>query len=118
LKNALKVFRAGPTIALDARRTNGEEIVKIDGIFGPEHQKLSKGKGDVSKSKDSAAASIFGEQDAEHVKAEQALLRAAMAAEPVNPKAVEEARELLASGGLDTPEAARRAAQRLLSDGL
>jgi hypothetical protein len=92
--------------------------VRIEGTFGPEHQKLSNGKGDVSKSKHASAESIFGDSDAEHVKAEQALLRAAMAAEPVNPKAVEEARELLASGGLDTPEAARRAAQRLLSDGL
>jgi hypothetical protein len=91
--------------------------VRIEGTFGPEHQKLSKGKDGVGKSKDTAQ-SIFGETDAEHVKAEQALLRAAMAAEPVNTKAIEEARELLNSGALDTPEAARRVARRLLTDGL
>jgi hypothetical protein len=105
-----------PTIGVSEETEKA--TVRIDGTFGPEHHKLPKGKDDVSKSKDATpAASIFGD-DAEHVRAEQALLRAAMAVEPVNHKAVEEARELLASGALDTPEAARRAAQRLLADGL
>jgi len=45
-------------------------------------------------------------------------VRAAMAAEDINEQAVAEARRLLASGQLDTPEAARRAAEALVNHGI
>ena len=45
-------------------------------------------------------------------------VRAAMAAEEVDGQAVAEARKLLQSGQLDTPEAARRAAEALLMVGI
>lgn len=42
----------------------------------------------------------------------------ALAADDVNLEAVAEARRLLGAGELDTPEATRRAAERILSDGI
>ena len=46
------------------------------------------------------------------------LIRRAAAAEEVNTSAVNEARKLLDAGLLDTPEAAMRAAEAILSKGL
>lgn len=96
--------------------------MRIDGTMGPEYLNLPSGEGKSSKSK------IFGNPDSsskgakidsghEHVSAHKSLIQAALAAEEVNSKAVAEARQLLESGQLDTPEAAERAARNMLDLG-
>ena len=69
-----------------------------------------------SKANPSAADSVSSElqlkgQDAAYIKA-------ALACDEVNSQAVKEARQLLQSGQLDTPEAIRNAAATILSTGI
>ncbi len=45
-------------------------------------------------------------------------IRAAMAADEINLQAVAEAKELLESGRLDSPQAARRAAEAIIRQGI
>jgi hypothetical protein len=90
--------------------------VRIDGIIGPEYFNMPNDKSGPGKSKE-ASTSKAGESDMELVQAHKSLIRAAMVAEDVDKNAVNEARQALQSGQLDTPEAARRAAIAMLARG-
>ncbi|MCD4823775.1 MAG: hypothetical protein K8S55_04155 [Phycisphaerae bacterium] len=95
--------------------------MRIDGSIGPEHLNLPNGKPKptAGKSKSSAAKAASPEVigDSQRVSAHQSLIQEAIAAEEVNQEAVEAARLALASGELDTFEAARRAAEAMLDFG-
>ena len=94
--------------------------MRIDGTHGLEPQGLPEGNpslpktphpGDVDQAQSSAEDIIVS-------RSHEPYIRQAMAAEEVNTQAVAEARKLLRSGQLDTPEAARRAAQAILRLGI
>ncbi len=65
-----------------------------------------------------ADAGSAGESAAEITAAKPALVRQAAAAPEVNAQAVAEARRLLQAGQLDTPQAARAAAEAILTRGV
>jgi hypothetical protein len=76
----------------------------------PERQDLApRAPGPANKERPDGPASVY-HADAAH----QAYVQKALAAEQVDHQAVAEARKLLASGQLDTPEAADRAAEAIL----
>jgi hypothetical protein len=90
--------------------------VRIDGTIHPEHLNPNgKPLGSKSRASESRGADAGGALD--RASTQQPLIQAALAAEEVNVKAVEEARKALQNGELDTPEAARRAAEAILDLG-
>lgn len=92
--------------------------MRIEGFIGPEYSNLPGGKTSSSKSKAGHSGSMGQTDGAKLVSAHESLIQAAVAAEEVNVRAVEEARAMLESGQLDTPEAARRVAESLVDLGL
>ena len=94
--------------------------MRIDGTYGTEPCGPPGGKGDSGKS--SSPAGVYkpmGDGDDLTVNSSlEPLVSKARAAEEVNLKAVEEAKGALSSGQLDTPEAIRRAAERILDLGI
>ena len=95
----------------------GANSVRIDGAYIPDPRKQREERADqVRESVGSQASSSAG--GAELVLSQQRLISEAVAAAEVRAKAVEEARNLLQTGQLDTPEAAERAAVAILERGL
>jgi len=92
-------------------------------INGPQCR-APNGASNLSDAPKAAGASQSGDQanaaqpDAEVVSTNIEYIRRALAGEDVDAKAVAEARALLSSAKLDTPEAARRAAESILKHGL
>jgi hypothetical protein len=91
--------------------------VRIDGISNPEHLNCPNGKTSASKSKSSDARGADAGGGAGQ-SAQQSLIETALAVNDVNTQAVEEARKALLSGELNSPEAARRAAEAILDQGV
>jgi len=102
----------------DAIGPTGAPAVRIDGTYGvgpnvsPEE---TEAKAESLQGQYLGEASRNG---AEVISSQERLIAAAAAGEDVNGKAVEEARALLEAGQLDTPRAARRAAEAILRMGL
>lgn len=94
--------------------------MRIDGMnHGTmEHLNGPNGKASACTSKSSDARGADAGDGAGRTSAQQSLIEAAGAVKDVNPQAVEEARNALRSGELDTPEAARRAAEAILEQGV
>lgn len=92
--------------------------MRIDGISNPEHLNCPNGKASASKSKSSDARGADAVGGAGRTSARQSLIEAALAVKDVNTQAVEEARKALLSGELDSPQAARRAAETILDEGV
>jgi hypothetical protein len=91
--------------------------VRIDGTYGPAPRKAAEDRqAKAGRPEGASAGQVAG--GAEVVSSHEPLIAAATATEEVNTAAVEEARALLQSGQLDTPEAAGRAAQAILDLGL
>jgi hypothetical protein len=101
---------------IDIRKVTAMEI------NGPQSQPPN-GASNVGDAPKAAGASPSGDQtsaarpDAEVVSTNIEYIRRAQAGEDVDAKAVAEARALLSSGKLDTPQAARRAAENILKHG-
>ena len=77
----------------------------------------SGGAARKARSADSRPAATTEQADMLNA-ASQPYIRKAAASEEVNLQAIAEAKKLLASGELDTPAAAQRAAERILSTGI
>lgn len=93
--------------------------VRVDGTYNLGPRKAAEEKD--AKAPGTTSAPAAGPADAggaQVVLSQEKLISAASAAPQVNAQAVAEARALLESGQLDTPEAANRAAQRILDLGL
>lgn len=94
--------------------------MRIDGTNGlppqgtPEPAQPSQ---KLPRPSDSADAKVGGD-DLQIRSSLDPYVRAALAGEEVDEQAVAEARRLMESGQLDSPEAARRAAEALLRDGI
>lgn len=91
--------------------------MRIDGTTGSELINLPGGEGKFSKTKTSNSQGAAVEKGLEHISSQKLLIQEALGATEINHKAVEEARALLESGQLDTPEAAKRAAQNIIDIG-
>ena len=92
--------------------------MRIDGIINPEHLNCPNGKASATTSKSSDARGADAGGGVGRSSAQQSLIDVANAVDDVNVQAVEAARKALLSGELDSPEAARRAAQAILDHGL
>ena len=94
--------------------------MRIDGTYGLESHGAGEDKSARSRgaADEAARGGAAASQDLVVVSSQGRLIEAASACEDVNTRAVEEARALLAAGRLDTPEAARRAANAILDLGL
>lgn len=92
--------------------------VRIDGTYSVGSHKAPDEKGPKAPGADEKAAGADSAGSLEVISSQERLIAAAAAVEDVNVQAVEEARTLIASGQLDTPEAARRAAQAIVDLGL
>jgi hypothetical protein len=93
-------------------------MVRIEGANGAQPQGLPAGEPALPKA--SRPGPGGAEQPADHAQirpVESSYVREAAAAEQVDRTAVAEARKLLQEGKLDTPEAARRAAEALVDLG-
>lgn len=91
--------------------------MRIDGLNGSELMNLPGGKGKSDKTKTPAPKAMAVDNGHEHISSQKSLIQAALAANDVNSKAVAEARVLLESGQLDTPESIKRAAQNIINIG-
>ncbi|RKY23863.1 MAG: hypothetical protein DRP83_08545 [Planctomycetota bacterium] len=95
--------------------------MRIDGQIGYEYPKPLGGEEKPSRSKlpgpEQAATQGSGKGE-QLAPGQRSLIQAALAVEDVDTAAVAEAKELLESGQLDTPEAARRAAKNMIERGL
>lgn len=91
--------------------------MRIDGTIHPEPFRGPAGKAPTSKSKPGASGGAGASADTGADTIRSGLVALAMSAPHVNAQAVEEARRALAAGELDTPEAARRAAEAILDKG-
>ncbi len=91
-------------------------------IDGPNNRtdflNLPGGDGKSSKAATSDPKALAVDSGLEHISSQQSLIQDALAASEVNSKAVEEARKMLESGQLDTPEAIKRAAKNMIDLGL
>jgi len=94
--------------------------VRIDGTFGTESCGPAGGKDESGKL--STPAGVYkpmsGGDDLTVNASLEPLVSKALAADEVNSQAVEEAKQALGAGQLDTTEAVRRAAQTILDLGL
>jgi hypothetical protein len=97
----------------------GAAKVRIDGTYNLEPRKAGEDKdAKAAGARAAAASAATGAGGAQVVLSQEKLISAASAAPEINAQAVAEARALLESGQLDTPEAAQQAAQRILDLGL
>ena len=96
----------------------GAKAVRIDGTYGLDPHRAAEEKDAKAQDVRAEVAGQLPTDAAEVVPSQQRLIAAAKAAEEVNLQAVEESRRLLEAGELDTPEAADRAARRILDLGL
>lgn len=96
----------------------GPGRVRIDGTYGMGPQKAAEDREAKTGAAQGGLANQAAGNGAEVVSSQERLIAAASAIEDVNVRAVAEARALLRSGRLDTPESARRAAQGILQLGL
>jgi hypothetical protein len=93
--------------------------VRIDGTYGLEPRKAAEEKdAKAPGAKGAAAPAPAAAGGAQVVWSQEKLISAASAAPEIDAQAVAEARALLESGQLDTPQAAYRAAQRIVDLGL
>lgn len=98
----------------------GAHRVRIDGTCGvephgaPDERVPGAAKGPQGSASEAASQQAGG---LEVIPSQKHLIAAAAASEDVDARAVEEARAVLRSGQLDTPEAAARAAQALVDLG-
>jgi hypothetical protein len=93
--------------------------VRIDKTNGYEPQGLPTSGRPTAKPGKPAAAGVNEDVDGAQIDlTSAALARQAASSADVNAAAVQEAKQLLQSGQLDTPEAIRRAAQAILTTGL
>lgn len=93
--------------------------MRIQGHPNTEYlNRLEEQKKSSSKTSAGQTGGAGKSDSAEAAKVNDSLIQAALSAPEVDAKAVEDARRALQSGELDTPEAARRAAERLLNLGL
>jgi len=91
--------------------------MRIDGTSGPQ-QPLPRGEPSLPKpARPLPAGAQPAEKDAQIRAADSSYVQKAMAGEGIDRAAVAEARRLLEAGQLDTPEAARRAAEAILDRG-
>ena len=95
-----------------------EPTVRIDGTHRPERMNLPEAVTPTGKPAASASVGPSGAAAASEPPKVEAHLQTyvdqAKEAREVNLQAIEEAKKLLASGTLDTPDAIRRAAQALM----
>ncbi len=93
--------------------------MRIDGIEGQHPQRpdnQSSPKGPAPEHTDASAGKAV---DSSGILAEiRPYIRSVRETDEVNSQAVDEAKELLASGGLQSPEAMRRAAEAIISRGI
>lgn len=93
--------------------------MRIEGTQGAGPNGLNEGAAGPGKhAKAPASASAKPAEALQFDSVHATYVRKAAACETVNPAAVAEARKLLESGQLDTPEAAQRAAEAMISRGL
>ena len=92
--------------------------MRIDGVYGPGIGGVRDDNGTAPKSERPEAQGGAGGEPTELYAAAKQYVLSAAGAEEVNRQSVAEARELLRSGKLDSPEAARRAAEAILSLGI
>ena len=95
----------------------GANSVRIDGSYIPDPRKPQEDRAASARrpGDTEAGASVGG---AEVISSQERLITDAGAVAEVNTQAVAEAKALLESGALDTPEAAGRAAKAMLDIGL
>jgi hypothetical protein len=92
--------------------------VRIDPTHGPEPHGLPEGKPASAKpTRPAGAEEKPTAHSAELLATHKPYVRKAMEADEIDLQAVQEARKLLESGQLFSPEAVRRAARNLLEDG-
>ena len=92
--------------------------MRIDPTHGPEPQGLPEGKPGATKPTGPAGAEEKPTTDsAELLATHKPYVRKAMEADEIDLQAVQEAKRLLESGQLFSPEAVLRAARNLLADG-
>lgn len=95
--------------------------MRIDKALGYESQALKQAAASAAKQQSGQAAPADAQGTAEGVEvvqSNQALIQAAKGADEVNRAAVEEAKALIASGQLDTPDRIRAAAQNMVDLGM
>jgi hypothetical protein len=99
----------------------GAMQVRIDGTYGLEPRKAAEEKDAKAPGAKGATVPAPAPDEAggaQVVWSQEKLISSASAAPEIDARAVSEARALLESGQLDTPQAADRAAQRILDLGL
>lgn len=94
--------------------------MRIEGFTSgtPEHLNRPNGKASASSSKSSDARGADAGGGVGLGSARQSLMETILAVPEVNAQAVAEAKKALLAGELDTPQAARRAAEAMLDQGL
>lgn len=93
--------------------------MRIDGMYNLEPRKAGDEKDAKAPGAKGATASTSADAGGTQVvRSQEKLISEASAAPEIDAQAVAEARALLESGQLDTPQAADRAAQRILDLGL
>jgi len=96
----------------------GVSNVRIDGVYNFESPGVSEEKKASAKTPRHAREAKGAAGDAEVLSSMLPLIRKAADVEEVDAQAVQAARQLLQSDQLDTPEAARRAAEAILGGGI
>ena len=91
--------------------------MRIDGTHGMDPRAVPESAAAAGKPVRPAPREGKDPQGVELLSSQQAYVDQAAAAEEIDQKAVAEARELIRTGQLDTPEALRRAAEALLKFG-
>ncbi len=92
--------------------------MRVEGTNGAQQQDLPAGKPPVSGASRPRPADVGAAADSGQAGAtKKSHVQSALAADEMNLAAIAEARQLLQDGKLDTPEAARRAAEILLDRG-
>ena len=92
--------------------------MRIDGTYQPARPDLPEGKLQLQGKQAGLPPDISEAEGPKTPVAPEELLNQARSAPEVNDQAVAEARQLLASGQLDTPEAALRAARAIMGLGI
>ncbi len=95
--------------------------MRIDKALGYESQGLKQAAASAAKQQAAQSAPADAQVKTEGVEvlqSNQALIQAAKGVDEVNRKAIEEAKALIASGQLDTPERIRAAAQNMVDLGM
>ena len=92
--------------------------MRIDGVYGPGIGGVRDDKGTAPKAGRPEEGPGAGGEPTELYAAAKQYVASASGAEEVNRQSVAEARELLRSGKLDSPEAVRRAAEAIVNLGI